>query len=215
MPHVLLPRAPLLIAAALFFASPLRADDWPGWRGPTGMGQTRERGLPVEWNKDGRNILWKAPLVAGDAKVRLDHNQSSPVILGGRVFVTLSYWPMEIATQQFSEHHIACFNAADGKRLWDSRVEPGKWLLNDFRGGGYGCPSPAVDGERVYVVFGSAVIAALDHQGKLVWRKELDPKNFDVTIGASPVLYGDTVLMMCDRVGGKSNLIAFARALAT
>ena len=37
------------------------------------------------------------------------------------------------------------------------------------------------------------------------------PKDFDVTIGASPVLYDDTVLMICDKVGGKSSLIAFDR----
>ena len=213
MPHLPLRRLPhFVLAASLTSAAALRADDWSGWRGPTGMGQTHERGLPVSWGgKEGASILWKAPLVAGDAKVRLDHNQSSPVVVGDRVFITLSYWPAGTTNREYSEHHVVCFQASDGKRLWDRKLQPGGWLLNDFRGGGYGCPSPAADAERVYVVFGSAVIAAVDHQGKLVWRKELDPKNFDVAIGASPVLFADTVLMMCDRVGGKSSLVAFER----
>jgi outer membrane protein assembly factor BamB len=201
-----------LFVALLAVASPLRAEDWPSWRGPTGMGHTRETGLPLVWGgKDEANILWKVPLVGGDAKVRFDHNQSSPVVLGDRIFITLSYWPDGKSSKEYSEHHVVCFQKSDGKRLWDTQVQPGGWLLNDFRGGGYACPTPAADKERVYVVFGSAVIAALDHQGNLVWRKEIGPKDFDVTIGASPILWGDTVLMICDKVGGKSSLIAFDR----
>ena len=36
------------------------AADWPQFRGPTGMGTTAEKGLPLEWDgKSGKNILWK------------------------------------------------------------------------------------------------------------------------------------------------------------
>src|SRR5438552_16436853 len=87
---------PRLVAAVcwLVLAACAHADDWPGWRGPTGMGHTREKDLPLTWNgKDGTNVLWKAPLIEGDDKAKLDHNQSSPVVVGERVFVTLSYWP--------------------------------------------------------------------------------------------------------------------------
>src|SRR5262245_10829390 len=198
-------REPVLAAVALLAVTlPLQAEDWPGWRGPTGMGHTREKALPVTWGgKDKANILWQVPLVEGAAKVRLDHNQSSPVVVGDRIFVTLSYWPEGKTNKSYSEHRVVCFRTSDGKRLWDTPVKPGGWLLNDFRGGGSACLTPAADAERVYVVFGSAVIAALDHQGRLAWRKEIDPKNFDVAIGASPVLYGDAVLMICDKVGGK------------
>ena len=175
-------------------------------------GPYAEKELPISWGgKDGANILWKVPLVGEDAKVRFDHNQSSPVVFGDRIFITLSYWPEGKGNGEYSEHHVVCFQKSDGKRLWDTQVQPGGWLLKDFRGGGYACPTPAADADRVYVVFGSAVIAALDHQGKLVWRKEIGPKDFDVTIAASPVLFDDTVLLICDKVGGKSSLIAFDR----
>src|SRR5262249_51766474 len=100
----------------------------------------------------------------------------------------------------------------DGKRLWDTQVEPGPWLRKDFRsgpGGGYAAPTPATDGRLVFCVFGSAVMAALDFQGRLVWRKEIKPYTFDVTIGSNPVLYRDTVLLLCAMANPKdSKLLA-------
>ena len=55
------------------------------------------------------------------------------------------------------------------------------------------------------------MLAALDLDGKLVWRKEIKPFNFDVCIGVSPVLHGDSVLVMCDLVSNNSRLLAFER----
>ena len=49
----------------------------------------------------------------------------------------------------------------------------------------------------MYVVFGSSVIAAIGFDGRVVWRKEITPYTFDVTIGTSPVLFHDTLLMLC------------------
>src|SRR6266545_3748591 len=178
----------LVVAPSLLLAGP-----WPGWRGPTGQGQTDERNLPLAWGGPKReNVLWKAILVEDPDKVRLDQNQSSPIVWGDRVFVTVSYWPAGVkAEQQHPEHHVLCFATADGKRLWDATVPPGPWQFKDLRGG-YTAPTPATDGERVYVLFGSAVLAALDLQGKLLWRKEITPHCFDVAIGTSPVVHGET-----------------------
>jgi outer membrane protein assembly factor BamB len=205
--------ASLTLFVTLFLVAPsARADNWPGWRGPTGQGQTSEKDLPLTWGGAGNDhILWKVPLIETNGKFRLDHNQSSPVVWGDRVFVTVSYWPEGKQQKEYSEQHVVCFQKSDGKRLWDVQVQPGGWLLNDFRGGGYACPTPAVDGERVYVVFGSAVVAAIDLAGKPVWRKEIDPKNFDVTIGASPIIYEDTVLVINDKNARASTLTAYDR----
>jgi outer membrane protein assembly factor BamB len=190
----------------------LPAGDWPGWRGPTGMGHTDDKRLPIHWGgKDQKNVLWKAALFPGQKNPQLDHNQSSPIVVGVRAFVTTSYWPAGVSQKQHPEHHVSCFRVSDGKRLWDIRVRPGPWLLKDLRGG-YTAPTPASDGERVYVVFGSSVIAALDFRGKQVWRKEIKPyETFDVAIGASPVIYKDTVLFLCDQVNNTSRLLAFDR----
>jgi hypothetical protein len=40
-------------------------------------------------------------------------------------------------------------------------------------------------------------LAALDFQGRIVWRKEIVPYTFDVTLGSSPILYRDTWILLC------------------
>src|SRR5262245_16584466 len=189
-----------------------RSADWPGWRGPTGMGHTDEKDLPLKWNaKDGQNIVWKSPLPGATGKAKLDHNQSSPIVWRDRVFLIMVYWPEGVAQNESPEHHVACYNVNDGSQLWDTKVPHGPWLLKDLRGG-YSAPTPCTDGERVYALFGSSEIAALGFDGQIIWRKEITPFAWDVAIGGSPILYRDTVLVLAD--GTKpaiSRLIAFDR----
>lgn len=187
----------LLIAiVALCFCGAGFAEDWPQWRGPTGQGQFHGDKPPIKWDaKTGENVLWRAPLPKGDTPY------SSPVVRGERVFVT-------VAINKGREHHVLCFNAADGKPLWDTIVPPGPWNLTDVRGG-YGAPTPVADDDHVYVLFGSAVLAAIDVDGKITWRADLPRHAFDVAIGCSPILYGNTILLQADMIQKQSSLIAF------
>jgi outer membrane protein assembly factor BamB len=167
--------------------------------------------LPLTWGgKDSQNVLWKSPLVG--------QGHASPIVWGRHVIVCTAHWPPEVTQREkvIPEHHVLCYDAADGRLLWDAKVPPGPWLRTDFRsgpGGGYACPTPTTDGKLIFCVFGSSVVAALDFQGKLVWRKEIIPHTFDVTIGSSPVLYEDTLLMLCAMARKEdSKLIAFDKA---
>jgi outer membrane protein assembly factor BamB len=201
------------IVVVLVMAGVASAADWPSWRGPTGQGICDEKDLPLTWDaKKGENVLWKVPLPVTEAKAAADRNQSSPVVIAGKVFVTVSYWQgsKEPVPKQYPEHHVACYQASDGKKLWDTQVPHGPWFLTDLRGG-YTAPTPVADKERVYVMFGSSVLAALDHDGKIVWRKEIEPYAFDVCAGGSPILYEDTVILQCDQVNKSSRLLAFDR----
>jgi outer membrane protein assembly factor BamB len=140
---------------------------------------------------------------------RLDRNQSSPIVWKDRVFVTAAFWPKGVEQTEYPEHRVACYSAADGKPLWDVAVKPGPWRLKDLRAG-YAAPTPATDGERVYALFGSSVLAALDIDGKPVWRKEISPHHWDVGVGTSPVLFEETVLVLADGTKPEqSRLIAF------
>ena len=206
---------PIAIAFTLFFAPLIFAGDWPGWRGPTGQGISTEKDLPMTWSgKDQENVFWKAVLPGVADKAAQDHNQSSPIVVKGRVVVMASYWPKDLEPKQREknqpEHHVAAFSVADGKLLWDVTVKPGPWKFGDLRGG-YTCTTPASDGERIYAFFGSSVVAALDLDGREIWRQEIRPFNFDVAIASSPVLYGDCILLQCDQVGNSSQMMALDR----
>jgi outer membrane protein assembly factor BamB len=186
----------------LFGLALAHASDWPQFRGPTGLGYTEEKNLPLTWNaKSNVNIAWKAALP------RSDNPYSSPIVSGDRVFVTT-------VLNNPVEHHVLCFARTDGKLLWDTKIEPGPWILEDLRGG-YGAPTPCADGKNVFVVFGSAVIASLDFDGKIIWRKNLDPYNFDVALGSSPILYRDTVILDCDQTKQTSSIVAFDKNAGT
>ena len=188
--------------------------DWPSFRGPTGLGYTSSEKLPSDWNgSDGRNVLWQSPLVG--------EGHASPIISGDRVFLCTARWDESVKDRAkvMPEHHVLCYRITDGMRLWDTTVESGPWLRGDFRsgpGGGYAAPTPATDGKHVFVVFGSSVIAALDFEGRVAWRQTIVPHSFDVTVGSSPVLFGDTVLMLCAMSNRKdSKLIAYRKSDGT
>ncbi len=200
-------------ALLLLFLNPswCRAGNWPQFRGPTGLGYTEEQNLPLTWGgPKNENVLWKAPLTG--------QGHASPSIWGDAVFVCTAQWPSNTTAREkvIPEHHVLCYRATDGRLLWDTLVPPGPWLRTDFRsgpGGGYAAPTPATDGKLVYCVFGSAVMAALDFQGKIVWRKEIMPYSFDVTVGSSPVLHQDTVILLCAMAkAADSRVAAFDKA---
>src|SRR6516164_2125850 len=199
---------PAVLAMTLVCQSVPAGEHWSGWRGPTGMGFSDEKDLPLQWGGPKKtNVLWKVPLFDSD-KVHRDQNQSSPIVWGERIFVTTSYWPEGVSQKEYPEHHLICFHKDDGKKLWDCKIPPGPWLLTDLRGG-YTAPTPACDGKRVSVIFCSSVLAAVGFDGKIVWRKEIKPHNFDVAIGTSPVVYQDTVLILADLLANQSRLLAF------
>jgi outer membrane protein assembly factor BamB len=195
---------PATIALILLCAWQARASDWPGWRGPTGLGYTDEKDLPLTWNgKTGDNIVWKAHLHGG-ARRNPDFTSpgwSSPIVWGDRVFLTAAVWPEGLTDKErrasIAEHHVLCFQVSDGKQLWDTVVPAGKIVArSQFHG--YAVPTPATDGKLVFALFGSGVLAALDFDGQIVWREEL-PRLLDEVdhppVCSSPVLYEDTVII--------------------
>jgi len=184
----------ILAGIPLMLEGRVRAN-WPGFRGPTGLGYTTEENLPITWGGPAReNVRWVAPLTG--------QGHASPIVWDQAVIVCTVRWPAEVQDrkQVIPEHHVTCYRTSDGKVLWDTLVPPGPWRREDFRsgpGGGYAAATPVTDGRLIYCAFASSVLAALDFQGHIVWRKPIVPYSFDVTLGSSPVLYGDTVVLLC------------------
>src|SRR6516165_3823891 len=118
-----------LTGCFLVLPAPGRAGDWPGWRGPTGLGYTDEKDLPLTWNgKTGQGVLWKAQLHGG-ARNNPEFSSpgwSSPIVWRDRVFLTTSVWPAGMAEKErrasIPEQHVLCFQVSDGKQLWDTVV---------------------------------------------------------------------------------------------
>jgi outer membrane protein assembly factor BamB len=166
------------------------AGNWPGWRGASGNGATDEKELPLTWGgKKNDNVLWKTPL---DGR-----SYSSTIVWKDHVFITSAdkQTDQEVKDKKIPRHHVNCFRTSDGKRLWEKEVPPGKWP-----DGYYAIPTPVTDGKRVYAWFGSGVLAALDFDGKIVWRWERPgPYSVYPGVSSSPVLYKDTILILCDQ----------------
>jgi outer membrane protein assembly factor BamB len=168
-----------LVALAVTAAA--RAEDWPGFRGPTGQGHSGEKGLPVEWNVK-RNIAWK---VAIDAE-----GHSSPIVIGDRVFLTGT-------TGKGGSCRVLCFDRKKGALLWNKEAMRQE-LRNKNPRNSYATPTPAADAKRVYAVFSDGGIAALDHAGKVLWTNR-DVKHYSQHgLAASPLLYKGLLIMPYD-----------------
>ena len=186
----------MVVIIAIAGSAPVsQAENWPGFRGPTGLGYTQEKNLPTTWGgPENKNILWKAPLKG--------QGHAGPIVWADRVFICTVNWPPTVTDRKkvIPDHHLACYNAGTGNLLWDTIIPPGPWLRTDFRsgpGGGYAAATPTTDGKLVYCAFASSVLAAVDFKGNIVWRKEILPHTFDVTLASSPVLYQDTLILFC------------------
>src|SRR5688572_2251373 len=81
------------LASILILIQPLSlpAADWPTWRGPTGLGVSEEKELPVHWTTT-QHVKWKVKLPSA--------GNSTPVIWGQHVFITqandVTKWPPKV-----------------------------------------------------------------------------------------------------------------------
>ena len=191
------------LAALGIVTATAAAENWPGWRGPTGLGYSQEKDLPLTWNgKTGENVLWKT-LLHGGAKNNPDFTSpgwSSPIVWGDRVFLTTAIWTDKKLSDKerrkvIAEHHVLCFAVRDGEPLWDTVVPAGKIVVENIYHG-YAVPTPVTDGKHVFALFSSGILAALDFDGKIVWREELPHlRDVDNGICSSPIVYEDTVIV--------------------
>ena len=177
-------------ALAFALTGSLSAADWPQWRGPHGNGATDEKNLPSKWSAT-ENVAWTAAI--GGLGV------SSPIVSGDRVFVTSQIGTgvrragnhprlaqgansrvageralgtprdAQAAAEGRTYFVVEAFNRADGRRLWQHRMEATGPLPGVHDKHNLASPSPVTDGQIVYAWFGTGQIVALDMSGKVVW----------------------------------------------
>ena len=99
-----------LFALFLAVALPVRAENWPEFRGPTGQGTYPGKNLPIEWSTT-KNVAWKVDVPG--------RGWSSPIVQDGRIYLT-SAAPSEDSKDLSLQ--ALCFDAASGKQLWQTEV---------------------------------------------------------------------------------------------
>lgn len=215
------------VVSLVLATSSLAAADWPHWRGPLASGVSTETGLPERWSAT-QNVAWKAPLAGVGV--------SSPIVAGDQVYVTSQ---VGAGVRQPGTHPrlaqgasaagageraltaagaavrtyfvVQAFARADGRLLWEHRMEAQGELPGVHDKHNMASSSPVSDGRMVYAWFATGQIVALDRAGKLVWSRHLGQEisPFDINWGhsSSPTLHGDSLLLLCDH-GPASYLLA-------
>ena len=125
--------------------------------------------------------LWKTELPPG---------HSTPVIAGGRIFVTCYDSPSnELATAALEEK--------TGRLIW-KQIAPASRLESVHRVGSPASATPACDGQRLYIFFGSYGLICYDLNGKELWEHPFPPFQDEYGAASSPVLIDGKVILEQD-----------------
>lgn len=164
------------------------ADDWTQFRGPGGLGVSKETKLPLKWGDD-ENVAWKVALPG--------YGASSPITLGDKIYVTCysGYGTSESQKMEDLTLHVACLNRADGNLVWDSKVKPKLPESERVRDHGYAGPTPVTDGEHLYVFFGKTGVLKFDLRGNKIWQTDVGSQTHGWGCGTSPVLFENLVIV--------------------
>jgi outer membrane protein assembly factor BamB len=212
-----------LIGAGRTADSPASGTNWPRWRGSDGSGVSETKNLPAEWS-DTKNVIWKTPIPG--------RGHSSPIIWGNRLFLTTSFegeavpgakapvhlvngkpflHPDSVGSDRRHTLKVLAIDTDSGKILWERTAYEGTVYDDRHRKNTYASSTPATDGERVYVYFGSEGLYAYDFNGNLLWKTDVGKiGTVGMGVGTSPVLYENLVILQCDtEMGEDSFIVAF------
>jgi outer membrane protein assembly factor BamB len=178
----------LLLSLVTSFAviTPIVANDWPEFRGPTRDGISTATNVPTQWNTT-ENVAWQTEIPG--------KGWSSPTLVGGRIYLTTA-----TGEEDNLSLRAICIDATAGNILWDVELfQPSSEIAGQKHGkNGLASPSPIVADGRVYAHFGHMGSAALDLEGNILWQQtgiQYDPQH---GCGGSPVLIDGVLVFSCD-----------------
>lgn len=168
----------------LITASITAGGDWPQFHGPTGDGHYAGPKLPTAWGPD-TNVAWKTQIPG--------KGWSSPIVSNGKVYLTTA-----VPQSGGLSLRAICVDARSGKIDWDVEALHVEKTPYAHAKNSQASPTPATDGERLYVHFGHIGTAALDLTGKALWtRTKLYEKPVHGN-GGSPILVDGLLVFSCD-----------------
>lgn len=159
--------------------------EWSRWRGPTGNGiANASNDVPLTWSET-ENVVWKVK-IAG-------RGHSSPVIAGGRVFLTS-------ADEQQQMQSVICLDQQTGKQEWSQVINKGGLPAQIHDKNTHASPTVAITGDRILAVFlhHDAIHATcLDVNGKQIWQEKIGDyaSKHPFGYGSSPVAVGDLFIV--------------------
>ncbi len=171
----------------------VRAEDWPGWRGPRGDGTSHEKGLPLTWSESD-NIRWKTSIPG--------KGHSSPIVWGGRVCLTT-------CLESKGERVLICLDRRDGKILWQ-RVVLTAPLEKKHSLNSYASATPVTDGKHIWVAFlayPNMQVACYDLDGNQRWIRSPGQLLSVHGFCSSPILHNNLVILNGDQ-DSKGYLVA-------
>jgi outer membrane protein assembly factor BamB len=172
-------RSSFIFLAMLTFA---HAENWPQFRGPGGDGHSKETNLPITWSER-ENVTWKVALPG--------RGWSSPTISGNEIWLTA-------ATDSDRSLRLLSVDARTGQLGRDVEIFKLPAAVKGHAKNSGASPTPILDGDRIYVHFGSYGTACVKRDGTIVWRTQ-ELKYAQVHgPGGSPVLFENLLIFNAD-----------------
>jgi len=153
--------------------------EWLQFRGPNGTGVAEGFALPAEFSAK-KNMVWKTSVPFA---------RSSPVVTADRIFITAS---------ESDKLITLALDRKTGNVMWRRDVARAR-KMTIYRANDAASPSPVSDGKKVFAFFAELGLIAYGPDGTELWRVPLGPFNSFYGIGGSPVLSGNTLIMVCDQ----------------
>ena len=154
----------------------LQADSDSYFRQKSGIAADKQP-LPDEFETR-EQLLWKQELLPGN---------STPCVYGNSIFLT---------TYDADKKQLAtvALDRSTGKIRW-TRIAPTEEIELVHQVGSPASCSPACDGKRLYVFFGSYGMLCYNLDGKLLWEKKMGPFQDEFGAASSPVLVEGKVIL--------------------
>ncbi len=176
-------RACVSLLCLLFVVAAVKADaQWPQFRGPNGSGVDAGTGYPVEFSPT-KNVAWK---------VAVPYGQSSPAIVGTRLYVTASDGDRLITI---------CLEAQTGKELWRREVRRDR-TSEVYKANDPASPTPVADASGVVAFFPDFGLVSYTTDGTVRWTTRLGPFRNFYGMAGSPIIAGGLVVLVCDQQSG-------------
>jgi len=179
----LLPLIATFVVASTGHAQPAKqasaTDEWLRFRGPNGTGVAEGFTLPTEFGAK-KNLAWKTVVPFG---------RSSPVVTRDRIFLTAS---------ESDKLITVALDRKTGKILWRRDIVRARHMPI-YKANDAASPSPVSDGKNVFAFFAELGLISYGPDGKERWRVPLGPFDSFYGMGGSPVLAGNTLVMVCDQ----------------